>query len=72
MPSLEQMARGYPKDPSLTQPRLAIGGKLDAMAFMFRMMLSRVSDLDQCERDHPVRKQPLLAHDSKHWRATAE
>ncbi len=41
---------------------------------MFRMMLSRVPDFDQWERDKgfPVLNEPVLAHDSEEWRATAE
>ncbi len=41
---------------------------------MFRMMLSRVPDFDQWERDKgfPVLNEPVLAHDSEDWRATAE
>ena len=40
--------------------------KLDALAFMVRMLLSRVPDFDQWERDrgHPMLKQPMLATNS--------
>jgi uncharacterized protein YbjT (DUF2867 family) len=72
--SFEQIARRYLKNPSLIHPKLTSGGKLDALAFIFRMMLSRVPNLDQWERDrgHPVLTRSLLAQDSKAWRASAE
>ena len=42
-------ARRYPSDPSLIHPKLSKGGKLGALAFMARMMLTRVPNLDQWE-----------------------
>jgi len=49
------------------------GGKLAAFAFMFRMLLSRVPNFDQWERDKgfPVLKEPVLAHESEEWRRSA-
>ena len=72
--SFESIARRYLDNPSLIHPRFSKGGKLAAFAFMFRMMLSRVPDFDQWERDKgfPVLNEPVLAHDSEQWRATAE
>ena len=72
--SFESIARRYLDNPSLIHPRFSKGGKLAAFAFMFRMLLSRVPNFDQWERDKgfPVLNEPVLAHDSEEWRATAE
>lgn len=72
--SFESIARRYIDNPSLIHPKLAKGGKLAAMAFVFRMMLSRVPDFDQWERDKgfPIINEPVLAHDNDEWQATAE
>jgi NAD(P)H dehydrogenase (quinone) len=72
--SFESIARRYLDDPSLIHPQLSKGGKLAAFAFLFRMILSRVPDFDQWERDKkfPMLNNPVLAHDSEQWRATAE
>jgi len=72
--SFEQIARRYLQDPSLINPPLRIGTKLEALAFLVRMMLSRVPDYDQWEHDrgHQILNHPLLAHDNKDWVATAE
>lgn len=72
--SFEQTARRYLQNPSLIDPRLTIGNKLDAMSFLMRMMFSRVPDFDQWERNrgHQKLKSPLLAQDSKDWVSTAE
>ncbi len=70
----ESIARRYLDNPSLIHPRFSKGGKLAALAFMFRMLLSRVPDFDQWERDKgfPVLKEPVLAHESEEWRETAQ
>lgn len=70
----ESIARRYIRNPELIHPCLKLGSKLDAMAFMIRMMLTRVPDLEQWERDrgHPLLTNPVLAQDSKEWRTTAE
>ena len=41
---------------------------------MIRMMLARVPNFNQWERDqgYPMLNEPVLAHDSEEWRATAE
>ncbi len=72
--SFEQIARRYLENPALIHPRLAVGGKLEAMAFMARMLITRVPDYDQWERDHghTILTRPLLAHESKDWLVTAE
>jgi NAD(P)H dehydrogenase (quinone) len=72
--SFESIARRYLDNPSLIHPRLAKGGKLAAFAFAIRMMLTRVPNFDQWERDKgfPMLNEPVLAHDSEEWRATAE
>jgi hypothetical protein len=58
----------------LIHPSFAVGGKLQAISFMVRMMLARVPNFDQWERDqgHPMLNAPLLAQDNPEWRATAE
>jgi NAD(P)H dehydrogenase (quinone) len=72
--SFESIARRYVDNPSLIHPKLSNGGKLGALAFLARMMLTRVPDFDQWERDRgfPILNDPVLAHDSPEWRATAE
>jgi len=70
----ESIARRYIRQPELIHPSLRIGSKLEALAFMVRMMLTRVPDLHQWEREHghPLLTDPVLAQDSAEWRATAE
>ena len=72
--SFESIARRYLSDPSLIKSGLSKGGKLGALAFMVRMLLRRVPNYDQWERDrgHPMLIEPVLAQDSSQWRATAE
>ena len=72
--SFESIARRYLSDPSLIHPRLAKGGKLQALAFMIRMLLRGVPNYNHWERDrgHPILNEPILAQDSHEWRATAE
>ena len=72
--SFEQIARRYLENPALIHPKLAVGNKLDAMTFMFRMMLTRVPDYDQWERDrgHTMLARSRLAHESEDWRVSAE
>ena len=72
--AFESTARRYLDNPSLIDPRLATGGKLSALAFMIRMMLTRVPNFDQWERDQgfPMLNEPVLAHNSEEWRMTAE
>ncbi|MCZ6888450.1 MAG: NmrA family NAD(P)-binding protein, partial [Gammaproteobacteria bacterium] len=48
--SFEQTARRYIADPSLIHPRLVVGNKLNAIAFMVRMMFSRAEDFGRWER----------------------
>jgi len=70
----ESIARRYIRQPELIHPSLRIGSKLEALAFMVRMMLTRVPDLHRWERErgHPLLTDPVLAQDSVEWRATAE
>jgi hypothetical protein len=72
--SFETIARRYIENPALIHPRLAKGGKLGAMAFVVRMLLSRPPKFDRWERDrgHPMLKGALFAQDSPEWRASAE
>ena len=72
--SFETIARRYLDNPSLIAPGLTNTGKLGAMAFMARMLLSRPPRFDRWERDHghPVLSDIVLASDSPEWRAHAE
>ena len=72
--SFETIARRYIARPELIHPGLRAGTKLGALAFMGKMMLTRAPDLDRWEqeRGHPMLREPVLAHDSEQWRATAE
>jgi hypothetical protein len=51
-----------------------VGTKLEALAFMVKMMATRAPspELWARERGHPILREPLLAHDSPDWRKAAE
>ena len=70
----EQTARRYIQQPSLIHPRLTHVGKLGAIAFLVKTLLSRVPDFDQWERDrhHPMLDQPMLSIESPDWVTTAQ
>ncbi len=70
----ETIAQRYIAQPDLIAPGLRAGTKLGALAFMVKMMLTRVPDLDRWERErgHPMLREPVLAHDSPEWREAAE
>ena len=70
----EQTARRYIHNPSLIDPRLTLRSKLEAFAFMVRMMFSRVPNFDQWERNrgHHQLHNPRLAQDNTDWVFTAE
>ncbi len=72
--SFETIARRYIAQPDLIYPGLRAGTKLEALAFMVKMMLTRAPDLDRWERErgHPMLEKPVLAHDSRDWREAAE
>lgn len=72
--SFESTARRYLANPSLIHPIVTDGGKLEAMAFLIRMMLTRVPNFDQWERDrgHPILNTHQIATDNKEWLASAE
>lgn len=72
--SFESIARRYTADPSLIAPRLVNCGKLQTISFMMRMLLARVPDFDQWERDsgHPMLNAPVRAPDNEEWLASAE
>jgi hypothetical protein len=67
-------ARRYIAQPDLIYTGLRAGRKLEALAFMVKMMLTRAPDLDRWERErgHPMLREPVLAHDSRDWREAAE
>jgi NAD(P)H dehydrogenase (quinone) len=71
--SFENIARRYLAEPGLIHPRLADNGKLAAMGFVLRMMLTQVPNFDRWERDqgHPALNSPLLAPDNNEWLASA-
>ena len=70
----ETTARRYIQDPSLIHPALSLGTKLQAFAFMFKMLRTPVPKLDDWERQrgHPMLKDAVLAQNSAEWRASAE
>ena len=72
--SFETIARRYIAEPDRIYPGLRAGTKLEALAFMVRMMLTRAPDVDRWAREqgHPMLRKPLLAHDSREWREAAE
>ncbi len=72
--SFETSARRYIAEPDLIYPGLRAGTKLEALAFMVKMMLTRAPNPDRWarERGHPMLKKPVLAHDSPDWRQAAE
>jgi NAD(P)H dehydrogenase (quinone) len=72
--SFDSIARRYLADPGLIHPNLSNGGKLSALAFMLRMMLTRAPDYDRWEqeRGHPQLDAPVIATESKEWLASAE
>ena len=72
--TFEQIARRYIANPARIHPSMTIGSKLNAWAFMARMLVTRVPDYDRWERErgHPMLKHALLSLDSKEWRSTAE
>ncbi len=72
--SFETIARRYIAQPDRIVPGLRAGTKLEALAFMVKMMLTRAPDLDRWERErgHPMLREPVLAHDSPDWREAAE
>lgn len=70
----ESVARRYIANPALIHPGLRLGSKLDAFAFLLRMLLTRPADLNAYERGqgYPLLKDPLHAHDNPDWRASAK
>ena len=72
--SFETAARRYIAQPDLISPGLRRGTKLEALVFMVKMMLTRAPDPDRWarEHDHPMLREPLLAHDSRDWREAAQ
>lgn len=70
----EQIAKRYIKNPSVIHPKLKLGNKLSTFAFLARMILAHVPNLERWERErgYPILKQPLLAHQNKDWVATAQ
>lgn len=70
----ESIARRYLADPALIHPRLEKGGKLDAFAFLARMIAARPADVDAFERQqgYPLLRDPVHAHDNAEWRVAAE
>ncbi|MCZ6451671.1 MAG: hypothetical protein O6918_12535, partial [Deltaproteobacteria bacterium] len=72
--SFETIARRYIAQPDLIARGLRAGTKLEALAFIAKMMLTRAPDPDRWarERGHPMLREPVLAHDSRAWREAAE
>ncbi len=72
--SFQTAARRYIAQPDLIAPSLRAGTMLRALAFMAKMMLTRAPDPNRWARkhDHPILRDPVLAHDSREWREAAE
>jgi hypothetical protein len=70
----DTVARRYFAEPSLIMPGMRTGSKLEAFAFLLRMMFARVPDLNRWEeaQDLPRLTRPMLAHENPEWRAHAE
>jgi len=70
----ENIARRYIANPALIHPNLKLGSKLDAFAFMVRMLGTRPADVHAYEREqgYPLLKNPVHAHDNLDWRMSAE
>ena len=71
--SFETAARRYIAQPDLIASGLRVGTKLEALAFMVKMMLTPAPDAERWarERGHPILRQPLLAHENPQWREAA-
>lgn len=71
--SFESIARRYVAQPDLIVPGLRVGGKLGALGFAAKMMLTPTPDLDAWadERAFPTIREPVLAHDDPTWRDAA-
>ena len=72
--SFETIARRYIAQPDLIVPGFRAGTKLEAYAFMIKMMLTRAPDLGRYERErgHPILSAPVFAYDSEEWRGAAK
>ena len=72
--SFGQTTRRYLQNPALIHPQLAHVSKLGAIALLVRTLFSRVPDWEawECDRNHPLLQQPLLAVDSPEWVACAQ
>lgn len=70
----ESIARRYVRQPELIHPALKIGNKLDAVAFLIKMLLTPAPDLAAWEKSqgYPMISEPQLAQESTEWRETAE
>ena len=70
----EVTARRFVEHPELVWNGFKIGSKLGALGLMLKTILTPAPDLDRwaAERGHPLLNEPVLAHDSEEWRATAE
>jgi uncharacterized protein YbjT (DUF2867 family) len=70
----ETTARRYVANPALIMPGFQVGGPLGALWLTAKTIVTRVPNLDrwESERGHPLLSEPVLAHDSDEWRATAQ
>ncbi len=67
------IARRYLAEPDLIAPGLKAGGKLGALGFIARMLMTRVPDLDGWEREQglPILRNPVPAMKSPEGRSSA-
>jgi len=72
--TFENTTRRYFQQPSLIHVDLKIGTKLQAMAFMMKMLLTRTPNLDDWEHKHghPLLERPVLAQDNDEWLLSAK
>lgn len=70
----ESIARRYVQKPSLIHSSLQVGSKLEAIAFLVKMIATSAPDLDawELERGYPLLEGPVLAQCSAGWRHTAQ
>ncbi len=72
--TFENTTRRYFQEPSLIHADLKIGTKLQAMAFMMKMLLTRVPNLDDWEHKHghPLLTDPVFPQDNDEWLLSAK
>lgn len=72
--TIQETVHRYARTPSLIHPKLELGSKLQAFAFLARMLAARVPDFDEWrkERGDPTLINPLPSMSNPRWRRNAE